>query len=259
MLDARTSAAESDSETPVVTPVGPIGPRSARKKKRGLFHRTGVVVPALVMAVLLVVGVLVAAKETNTSGSGASGLFQSIDSLGSSSQVTALENERQTIIAMNNAAETLTVASKPAQADPTQLLAAQQAAADAANAASDDSGDSGSETGTGITGAAPPADPSSAEEIGEEELVDNGFSKSTQWPCLYDLWQQESGWNVYADNPSSGAYGIPQSLPGDKMASAGSDWETDPRTQIIWGLGYIKATYGTPCAAWQNEVDYGYY
>src|ERR1700722_8047336 len=173
MLDARTSAAESDSETPVVTPVGPIGPRSARKKKRGLFHRTGIVVPALVMAVLLVVGVLVAAKETNTSGSGASGLFQSIDSLGTSSQVAALENERQTIIAMNNAAETLTVASKPAQANPTQLLAAQQAANEAAS--SDSSTQS---TGTGITGAAPPADPSSAEQIGEAELVDFGFSKS---------------------------------------------------------------------------------
>jgi hypothetical protein len=253
MLDARTSAAESDSETPVVGPVGPIGPRSARKKKRGLFHRTGVVAPALVMAVLLVVGVLVAAKEMNTSGSGASGLFGYIDSLGSSSQVSALENERQTIIAMNNAAETLTVASKPAQADPTQLLAAQQAASEAA------SSNSGSQTGTGITGAAPPADPSSAMLIAKEELVDNGFSVSGQWTCLYDLWQQESGWNVYADNPSSGAYGIPQSLPGDKMAMFGSDWETDPTTQIKWGLYYIKTTYGTPCAAWQNEVDYGYY
>ena len=251
MLDARTSAAESDSETPVVTPVGPIGPRSARKKKRGLFHRTGVVVPALAMAVLLVVGVLVAAKLTNTSGSGASGLFQSIDSLGQSSQVTALENERATIIAMNDAAETLTVASKPAQADPTQILAAQQAAANEASG-------SGIQTGTGITGSPPPADPSSAEVIGEDELADFGFSKSTQWPCLYDLWQQESGWNVYAENPS-GAYGIPQSLPGDKMASAGSDWQTNPTTQIIWGLGYIKSVYGTPCTAWAHEEADGYY
>jgi hypothetical protein len=253
MLDARTSAAEGDSETPVVSPVGPIGPRSARKKKRGLFHRTGVVVPALVMAVLLVVGVLVAAREMNNSGSGASGLFESIDSLGRSSQVTALENERQTIIAMNNAAETLTVASKPATADPTQILAAQQQAATAS------SSDSGIQTGTGITGSAPPADPSSAEVIGQEELVDYGYTVASQWQCLYDLWEQESGWNVYADNPSSGAYGIPQSLPADKMAMFGSDYLTDPTTQIKWGLYYIKSTYGTPCAAWQNEVNYGYY
>jgi hypothetical protein len=261
MLDATTSASASGSETSVVGPVslnGPVspaerptaGPRSARKKKRGLFHRTGVVVPALVMAVVLVVGVLVAAKMMNKDGTGASGLFQSIDSLGQSSQVTALEQERQTIIAMNDAAETLTVAAKPAQADPTQILAAQQAASTSG---------SGIQTGTGITGSAPPADPSSAMVIAKQELVDYGFDETTQWPCLYDLWQQESGWNVYAENPS-GAYGIPQSLPGDKMAAAGADWETNPRTQIIWGIGdYIKPVYGTPCAAWQHEVADGYY
>jgi hypothetical protein len=253
MLDATTSTTtpESDPEAPVAGPVSPIGPRSARKKKRGLFHRTGVVAPALVMAVLLVVGVLVGAKMMDKSGSGASGLFQSIDSLGHSSQVTALENERATIIAMNDAAETLTVASKPAQADPTQILAAQQAAADQASG-------SGIQTGTGISGSPPPADPSSAEVIGEDELVDEGFDKAAQWPCLYDLWQQESGWNVYAENPS-GAYGIPQSLPGDKMASAGADWQTNPTTQIIWGLGYIKSVYGTPCGAWEHEEADGYY
>jgi transglycosylase-like protein with SLT domain len=197
--------------------------------------------------VLLVVGVLVAAKMMNTDGSGAGGLFQSIDSLGQSSQVTALERERQTIVAMNDAAETLTIAAKPAMADPTRILAAQQSA-----------GGSGIQTGTGISGSPPPADPSSAEVIGEEELVDFGFSKSTQWPCLYDLWQQESGWNVYAENPS-GAYGIPQSLPGNRMAMFGSDYLTDPTTQIKWGLWYIKSVYGTPCAAWQNELEYHSY
>ena len=71
MLDATTSASDGDSETPVAAPVSPVGPRSGRKKKRGLFHRTGVVVPALAMAMLLVVGVLVAARMLNTSGSGA--------------------------------------------------------------------------------------------------------------------------------------------------------------------------------------------
>ena len=226
----------------------PAGSRSARKKKRGLFHRSGVVAPAMVVAVLLVAIVLIAAKLVNTNGEGAGGLFPSIDSLGDSTQVAALEQERQTIIAMNAAAETLTVDSKPAKADPTQIEAGQQA-----QSAGDTSG------GTGIQTTAPPADPSSAEQIGQTELVDFGFSESTQWPCLYDLWEQESGWNVYAENPSSGAYGIPQSLPADKMATVASDWQTDPTTQIIWGLDYIKATYGTPCAAWQNELDYGSY
>lgn len=255
MLDATTPAPESDQGIPVADPVSPVGPRSARKKKRGLFHRTGVVVPALLMAVLLVVGVLVAAKMTDNSGSGASDLFQSIDSLGQSSQVTALENERQTIIAMNNAAETLTVASKPTTADPTQVLDAEQ---QAANDSSSSSG-SGIETGTGTTGAPPPADPSAAEVIGKEELADYGFSVSSQWQCLYDLWEQESGWNVYAENPSSGAYGIPQALYGSEMASAGPDWESDAATQIRWGLSYIQGRYGSPCGAWEHEEADGWY
>ena len=235
------------SGTPAVTP-SPAGSRSGRKKKRGLFHRSGIVAPALVVAVLLVVVVLIAARLVNTNGKGAGGLFPSIDSLGHSSQVAALEQERQTIVAMNAAAATLTVDSKPVMADPAQIQAAQTAQTDG-----DTSG------GTGVQTTAPPADPTAAEQIGKAELVDFGFSESTQWPCLYDLWQQESGWNVYADNPSSGAYGIPQSLPGDKMASAGADWATNPTTQIIWGLGYIKSVYGTPCAAWQNELNVGSY
>ena len=69
---------------------------------------------------------------------------------------------------------------------------------------------------------------------------------------------RESGWVYDAEN-ASGAYGIPQALPASKMASAGSDYLTNPRTQIIWGLGYIKSTYGTPCGAWDFELANGYY
>ncbi len=82
---------------------------------------------------------------------------------------------------------------------------------------------------------------------------------SSQFSCLDNLWQRESGWNPLAVNTSSGAYGIPQALPGSKMASAGADWATDATTQIRWGLGYIKATYGSPCAAWGHETAYGWY
>jgi hypothetical protein len=81
----------------------------------------------------------------------------------------------------------------------------------------------------------------------------------SQFGCLVSLWNAESGWNVYATNPSSGAYGIPQSLPGSKMASAGPDWETDAATQIRWGLGYIAANYGSPCRAWDHEEAAGWY
>ncbi len=80
-----------------------------------------------------------------------------------------------------------------------------------------------------------------------------------QFPYLYALWERESGWNPAAANPVSGAFGIPQALPAGKMASAGLDWATDPYTQIIWGIGYIRASYGTPQAAWAHELAYNWY
>jgi hypothetical protein len=71
-----------------------------------------------------------------------------------------------------------------------------------------------------------------------------------EYGCLVSLWNHESGWRVNAHNPSSGAHGIPQSLPGSKMASAGPNWISNPHTQIKWGLKYIKNRYTTPCGAW---------
>ncbi|WP_240197692.1 lytic transglycosylase domain-containing protein [Nonomuraea lactucae] len=85
-----------------------------------------------------------------------------------------------------------------------------------------------------------------------------GFG-ADQWGCLERLWQKESGWNERAMNRYSGAYGIPQSLPGSKMASAGGDWQTNAATQIKWGLGYIKGRYGTPCGAWGHSQSRGWY
>lgn len=73
-----------------------------------------------------------------------------------------------------------------------------------------------------------------------------------QFECLTLLWNAESGWNHLAHNRSSGAYGIPQALPGNKMASAGADWRTNPQTQINWGLSYIESRYGTACGAWSH-------
>jgi hypothetical protein len=107
----------------------------------------------------------------------------------------------------------------------------------------------------------PPASPvpsGSPRQIAMGMLGSYGWSAS-QFSCLDPLWNQESGWNVYATNPSSHAYGIPQALPGWKMASAGSDWQTDAATQIRWGLGYIKGTYGSPCGAWAHEQADGWY
>jgi hypothetical protein len=79
-----------------------------------------------------------------------------------------------------------------------------------------------------------------------------------QFQCLNSLWNRESGWNYQAYN-SSGATGIPQALPGSKMASAGSDWATNAATQIAWGLDYIARGYGTPCGAWGHSQSYGWY
>ncbi len=80
-----------------------------------------------------------------------------------------------------------------------------------------------------------------------------------QFPCLDKLWKKESGWNHRAHNSSSGAYGIPQALPGSKMGSVASDWRSNPATQIKWGLGYIKGRYNTPCNAWSHSQNTGWY
>ena len=80
-------------------------------------------------------------------------------------------------------------------------------------------------------------------------LLEAGFGLD-QMPCLEKLWTKESGWNERSQNQSSGAYGIPQALPGSKMAAYGEDWQTNPVPQIKWGLNYIKNRYGDPCGAW---------
>ena len=89
-------------------------------------------------------------------------------------------------------------------------------------------------------------------------VADRGWP-SAQFTCLDSLWAKESGWRWNADNASSDAYGIPQALPGSKMASFGSDWATNPITQIKWGLQYISGRYGTPCAAWAQSQASNWY
>lgn len=110
-------------------------------------------------------------------------------------------------------------------------------------------------------GFAPPAgtpDPGTAQAIASEMVAARGWGAG-EFDCLVALWSKESGWNAFAMNRSSGAYGIPQALPGDKMASAGADWQTNPATQITWGLGYIQGRYGTPCGAWAHSQRVGWY
>lgn len=101
------------------------------------------------------------------------------------------------------------------------------------------------------------ADPRSAAQM---IMTEFGFGAG-QWSCLNMLWVGESDWNYRAENSSSGAYGIPQSLPGSKMATMGGDWRSNPVTQIRWGLDYIKKSYGTPCNAlnqWNSRSPHWY-
>jgi hypothetical protein len=103
-----------------------------------------------------------------------------------------------------------------------------------------------------------PPPPPSPRELAASLLGSYGWD-SGQFSCLDALWNRESGWNPYAENSSSGAYGIPQALPGSKMATAGSDWATNAETQIKWGLSYIRLSYGSPCGAWYHSESYGWY
>jgi nucleoid-associated protein YgaU len=130
--------------------------------------------------------------------------------------------------------------------------AAARAARAAAQAAAQPSASQSAQT---APAAAAPS--GSAQQIAAAMLGSFGWS-SSQFSCLDPLWQHESGWSVTAANPD-GAYGIPQALPGAKMASAGPDWQTDAATQIRWGLEYIKSLYGSPCGAWDHELATGWY
>jgi hypothetical protein len=137
-----------------------------------------------------------------------------------------------------------------------QERAAEKAAA--ARAAAKSSAGSASLAQSAPAQAAPVAASGSPQQIAEAMLGSFGWS-SSQFSCLDPLWAHESGWSVTAYNAGSGAYGIPQALPGSRMASAGPDWQTDAATQIRWGLQYIQATYGSPCAAWAHEEATGWY
>jgi hypothetical protein len=220
------------------------GTRSNRRK-RGLIRRVGIVFPVAIFAAVAVIGVAVGASVVGR-GSGAFNIAQAIEAEPGSHTVALLEAERQQEIDMTLAARTLTVVTHAKLASPSQVAAANP----------------GTGTGTGGGGivyvTSQPPDPNTAQSIAYNMLASFGWSPSTYFGCLLDLWNRESGWVYDAEN-ASGAYGIPQALPGSKMASAGSDWETNPATQIRWGLGYIKQLYGTPCGAWAFEEANGYY
>jgi septal ring factor EnvC (AmiA/AmiB activator) len=134
--------------------------------------------------------------------------------------------------------------------------AARKAAADAAEAANDAGGDGSS----WVPDSGSVASPAEAKQIAFNMLGSYGWG-SDQQSCLVRLWTGESGWRVNAYNPDSGAYGIPQSLPANKMADVAPDWPTNAATQITWGLNYISGRYGSPCSAlafWDGNSPHWY-
>ncbi|GAA2459901.1 hypothetical protein [Agromyces soli] len=117
------------------------------------------------------------------------------------------------------------------------------------------------EANGGMTPAPPPGivvDPDGAKAYARQAVARYGWGDG-EYQCLVLLWTRESSWRADAYNASSGAYGIPQSLPGSKMASAGADWRTNPATQIEWGLAYISGRYGAPCGAWAHSEAVNWY
>jgi hypothetical protein len=118
-----------------------------------------------------------------------------------------------------------------------------------------------------VTAAGPRGPVTTMPQMANEQLA-NRMAAALGWgprqqTCLDLLWTYESAgtWSATVANPTSGAYGIPQSLPGSKMAASGSDWQTNPATQVRWGLGYVRdnPNYGTPCAAWDWEIGHNWY
>jgi hypothetical protein len=247
MLEPRRRPTSGQTGRPGARTTG----RAAARKQRGLLHRTGIVLPAAAIASATVSVVTIASYLFSANGSGADSLAQAINALPKSKSIGLLEQERQQIIVMNQAASTMAVAAKPAVVSPSDISAA----------GGGTSGQGSSTSGQGSSTSSAPVvapDPGSAQHIAYQMMSSFGFSPSSEWTCLDEVWTKESSWQYDAENPS-GAYGIPQSLPASKMAAAGSDYRTNPATQIKWGLGYIQSTYGTPCGAWSHEVNYGWY
>jgi hypothetical protein len=151
-----------------------------------------------------------------------------------SQAMTVLEQQRQQMIVMDAASHSMHLVNVP------QVAAMPDGAAG----------------GAAISFPAP--DPGTAQSTAWNMMSSFGFDPNTQFSCLNNIWTRESGWRWDAAN-ASGAYGIPQALPGSKMASAGADWQTNPATQIKWGLGYIQSVYGTPCSAWSFWQANGWY
>ncbi len=186
------------------------------------------------------------ASESSAETSAASLSAEALQELSASIDVAAQESDRA---AANRQANQRTLAA----AGAAQAAAAEAARLEAERAAATERAARDAQREAVVAGAR--SDPRAAAAA---LLADFGWNDS-QFSCLDKLWTKESKWSYTATNRSSGAYGIPQALPGSKMGSVASDWRTNPVTQITWGLQYIQNIYGSPCSAWSHSVSSNWY
>ena len=201
------------------------------------------------------------ANDTLAAAQGKTDAAQLAASVAALSDYKLLAPERVFDLVDTTTAHAQSVSAAVAEADRIAEEAAAQAAAEAAAAQAAAEAAAAAEESASAAPSRPgaPANPTEAQAIARQLMASQYGWGEDQFGCLVALWDRESGWNVYASNPSSGAYGIPQALPGSKMASAGDDWQTNPATQITWGLGYIAGRYGTPCGAYDTALSQGWY
>ena len=196
-------------------------------------HRPGFLLPVAAAAVTAIIMVTLAGYLVlRAARPGPGAVIAAV--LPGSRAMAVLEQQRQQMIVMDAAAHSMDVVGIPKVAAMPDV-------------------------GAGVGAISFPApDPGSAQSIAFNMMSSFGFDPNAQFGCLNNIWTRESSWRWNAAN-ASGAYGIPQALPGSKMATAGADWQTNPATQIKWGLGYIQSIYGTPCSAWTFWQAHGWY
>jgi hypothetical protein len=235
-------------------------PARHKKKRNLVLHNRKLSKITLAIAgVTVIVPAAVAAGLTTSGAAGSSSSLLAMDQSQPDVKAATAHLDRGVPLAGVARREVATLGASRVRAeraaDRRAAKLAAQRAARAAAAATPSPATSPAPAGTAGSAPRPSGNP---QKIAEGMLSSYGWS-SSDFGCLVSLWNLESGWNVYATNPSSGAYGIPQALPGSKMASAGPDWQSDAATQIRWGLGYIKSLYGSPCGAWSHEQADGWY
>ena len=172
-------------------------------------------------------------------------------------RVAQLRGSLDAAIAKKQAEEAAEKARQEAEA-AAKAKAEAEAAAAARESSSSSSSSSAPAPAVSSGGGSGDNSPGGAQATARGMLAGYGWGDD-QFSCLVSLWNRESGWNVHAYNSGSGAYGIPQALPGSKMGSAGADWQNNAATQISWGLGYISGRYGSPCGAWGHSQSTGWY